>query len=87
MSGQSIWSKRGASITAMAFIAAGVPLAGAALAQKPAEQAQLADFIKAYKRPTSVPAPKDNAVTPDRVALGRTLFFDPRLSGSCAISC
>ena len=41
----------------------------------------------AYARPDSIPAPADNATTPERVALGRTLFFDPRLSGSRWISC
>ena len=40
-----------------------------------------------YLRPASVPFPKDNAYTPQRAALGKALFFDPRLSGSNAISC
>lgn len=31
--------------------------------------------------------PSDNQVTPERVALGKALFFDPRLSGSNWISC
>jgi cytochrome c peroxidase len=43
----------------------------------------LADF----RRPTSVPASKSNPTTPEKVALGQLLFFDPRLSGSGAISC
>lgn len=33
------------------------------------------------------PAPGHNATTPARVALGRALFFDPRLSGNGTISC
>jgi cytochrome c peroxidase len=33
------------------------------------------------------PAPANNATTPARVSLGRTLFFDPRLSGNGTISC
>jgi cytochrome c peroxidase len=40
-----------------------------------------------YLRPALVPAPADNAITPARVALGKALFFDPRLSGSQWISC
>jgi cytochrome c peroxidase len=40
-----------------------------------------------YRRPAAVPYPADNAFTPARERLGRTLFFDPRLSGSGSISC
>jgi len=35
----------------------------------------------------AVPTPRDNASTPSRVALGKALFFDPRLSGNGATSC
>ena len=34
-----------------------------------------------------VPQPADNRITPDRVRLGKMLFFDPRLSGSNKMSC
>jgi cytochrome c peroxidase len=44
-------------------------------------------FKKAYQRPAGVPHPEDNASSPAREQLGRTLFFDPRLSGSGWISC
>lgn len=37
--------------------------------------------------PDSAPALKDNAVTPEKVELGRMLFFEPRLSKSGVISC
>ncbi|ALK08607.1 cytochrome-c peroxidase [Blastochloris viridis] len=37
--------------------------------------------------PSLVPAVKDNAVTHDKVELGKMLFFDPRLSASHLISC
>ncbi|HEU4622076.1 MAG TPA: cytochrome c peroxidase [Burkholderiaceae bacterium] len=33
------------------------------------------------------PAPEDNKTTAERVALGKTLFFDPRISGNGALSC
>lgn len=47
----------------------------------------LDELKKAYRRPTAIPFPTDNAWTRDREALGRTLFFDPRLSSSNVISC
>lgn len=34
-----------------------------------------------------LPTPEDNALTPDRVALGRRLFFDPQLSRTREVSC
>ena len=40
-----------------------------------------------YLRPAKAPEPAGNVGTPARVALGKTLFFDPRLSGSDWISC
>ncbi|HEY3741072.1 MAG TPA: cytochrome c peroxidase [Bryobacteraceae bacterium] len=40
-----------------------------------------------YVRPASIPYPRDNPFTPERELLGRTLFFDPRLSATRNISC
>lgn len=37
--------------------------------------------------PSTVPAVKDNPVTPEKVELGKALFFDPRLSASGVFSC
>jgi len=37
--------------------------------------------------PASMPTPTDNPSTPQKVALGRQLFFDPKLSGDNRISC
>jgi cytochrome c peroxidase len=34
-----------------------------------------------------VPVPADNPQTPEKVALGKLLFFDPRLSGPNSVSC
>jgi cytochrome c peroxidase len=53
----------------------------------PAERVASQPFLASYARPTSTPFPEDNAFTPEREALGRALFFDPRLSGSGWISC
>ncbi|HEY2684482.1 MAG TPA: cytochrome c peroxidase [Steroidobacteraceae bacterium] len=40
-----------------------------------------------FKRPAKIPTPRSNPSTPEKVALGQMLFFDPRLSGSGVISC
>lgn len=37
--------------------------------------------------PVTAPAPKDNVITPEKIALGKKLFFDPRLSASGVFSC
>ena len=40
-----------------------------------------------YAYPQQIPSPSNNQLTPERIALGRRLFFDPRLSASNAMSC
>lgn len=40
-----------------------------------------------FRRPSVVPSPPDNPTTPAKAALGKALFFDPRLSASGAMSC
>lgn len=46
------------------------------------------DAMKAqYRRPTSIPFPKDNLYTPEKLALGKKLYFDTRVSVSSAQSC
>ncbi|MDH5257921.1 MAG: c-type cytochrome [Gammaproteobacteria bacterium] len=40
-----------------------------------------------FLRPSGIPQPANNLSTPERVKLGKMLFFDPRLSGSNWISC
>ncbi len=40
-----------------------------------------------YRRPAAVPYPEDNAYSPEKAALGATLFFDPVLSGSRTNAC
>lgn len=59
----------------------------AALASLSLAGAHAGDTHSSYLRPKQAPAPGDNALTPARVALGKALFFDPRLSGSNWISC
>jgi cytochrome c peroxidase len=55
-------------------------LAAADLAT-PSAQARLSAL------PTEAPAPADNPTTPDRVSLGRLLFWDPVLSGPKDVAC
>lgn len=43
--------------------------------------------IAEFLRPQNIPQPSDNQLTPERISLGKKLFFDPRLSGSNWISC
>jgi cytochrome c peroxidase len=37
--------------------------------------------------PPTAPSPADNPTTPEKIALGKQLFFDPRLSGDNSKSC
>lgn len=37
--------------------------------------------------PPTAPSPADNPTTPEKIALGKQLFFDPRLSGDNSRSC
>jgi len=59
---------------------------GATVANAEAMKPSAEDIAK-YLRPMEVPQPANNLMTPERVELGKTLFFDPRLSGSKWISC
>lgn len=58
-------------------------LAGAASADELRTKA--AEVFKPL--PSTVPAVKDNPVTPAKIELGKALFFDPRLSASGVFSC
>lgn len=55
--------------------------------QADAEPDSTREYLKKYNRPLSIPFPEDNRYSSERDLLGRTLFFDPRLSGSNWISC
>jgi cytochrome c peroxidase len=43
--------------------------------------------LQKWRLPTTPPHPEDNVPTPQRVELGKKLFFDPRLSGEGNMSC
>lgn len=50
---------------------------------------QAEDLIKKsdFQRPETIPAPEANPITEEKTTLGKTLFFDPRMSRDRSISC
>lgn len=71
------------SICVAALVGASTTFSGV-LAAEPTNRAVL---MTEYRRPTEIPFPSDNPFSMDKAQLGGMLFFDPRLSGSNAISC
>jgi cytochrome c peroxidase len=53
----------------------------------PATAQDLVSFKAAYKRPVEIPFPPGNPYTPEKAALGKALFFEPRLSGAENMNC
>lgn len=47
----------------------------------------LQELKKSYVRPASIPFPKNNPYTPEKAALGKMLYFDPRVSRSQNMNC
>ena len=45
------------------------------------------ELNKQFRRPSAIPFPKYNPYSRAKESLGKTLFFDPRLSGSNDIAC
>jgi cytochrome c peroxidase len=78
------WRLLAIGLAAIGLLAAGVQAARVRLAADHAMSEMKAQYVRPQGLP---PAPEDNQSTPDRVALGRQLFFDPRLSGNGAMSC
>ncbi|REC58912.1 cytochrome C peroxidase [Rhodosalinus sediminis] len=73
------------SLTAtLAGSAAAFALASPAMAQDELRDWALDMFSPV---PATVPALEDNIVTPEKVDLGKALFFDPRMSASGVFSC
>lgn len=62
-------------------------LAGFAAARSPATVPAAAREDQAFALPKQAPQPADNVSTSQRAALGKALFFDPRLSGNGSVSC
>jgi cytochrome c peroxidase len=68
-------------------VAAGTAAADTQVAATQPADADLAAMKKLYVRPTEIPFPADNAYAPAKAELGKTLFFDPRLSRSGVQAC
>jgi len=66
------------------FAAAGCLLAGSVCAQEDLRSEALDMFQPV---PSTVPSFTNNPVTPEKVELGKALFFDPRMSASGVFSC
>ena len=72
-------------ISTLAVVAAA---AAVALALNGAAAAQdIAALKSKYKRPAEIPFPAGNPYTPERAALGKALYFDPRVSGNQNLTC
>ncbi len=65
----------------------GVLLTGGTLAAMLTTTAVAKEDMSKWLRPQSVPAPKDNQITPERIELGKFLYFDTRLSRDGTVSC
>jgi cytochrome c peroxidase len=81
LSARKAFGLSGALVLAL-FLALG---ARASLSDTPADTRQA--WLEQYKRPTEIPFPGDNPFSDAKFRLGRTLFFDPILSGSEVRSC
>ena len=79
----------GFGILGFAKISAGAVLVGETrkIDLQQQEPAGLAALKALYRRPTTIPFPKDNLYTPEKTALGKKLYFDTRLSVTSAQSC
>ncbi|HRD75250.1 MAG TPA: cytochrome c peroxidase [Hyphomicrobiaceae bacterium] len=69
-----------------ALAIAGLMIAGAPIVAQPSRP-DLGALKALFRRPDRIPHPVDAPLTPERIALGRTLFFDPRLSSTGVASC
>jgi cytochrome c peroxidase len=78
----------GASTLALTLLGPGIGRAAEVVdGGHPVAVSERAELLKKYRRPAAPDFPPSNQFTDERELLGRTLFFDPRLSGSQFISC
>lgn len=77
--------KRRIKILSPFLIVAGVVIGGTAWAGE--AKIDISTLKKGFHRPLDIPFPPDNLYSPEKAELGKVLFFDPRLSGSQALSC
>ncbi|CAD7029246.1 MULTISPECIES: cytochrome-c peroxidase [Pseudorhizobium] len=72
----------------MSSVALGVLLATAAIAAEPVPEDLRETALELFKPlPSTIPSVKDNKITPEKIELGKALFFDPRVSASGVFSC
>ena len=69
----------------MTLLLAGSAIATAGVVQANELRESALDIFKPL--PSTVPALADNVVTPEKIELGKALFFDPRMSASGVFSC
>jgi cytochrome c peroxidase len=81
-------------VAAVTIIAANSFTSNGLTAEKPTAVARMnaatpsIEQLKAdYRRPDSIPFPRDNPYTATKAALGKALFFDTRLSAANVLSC
>jgi len=79
------WHCKTIGFTAL-LIAAGSFIVFRATSETPTSRGALETLIIKYQR-QAPPVESENLPTADKIALGKQLFFDPRLSGSGVISC
>ncbi len=65
----------------------GTILTGGVVAAILTTSAVAKEDMNKWLRPENVPAPKDNQITPERITLGKFLYFDTRLSRDNTVSC
>jgi cytochrome c peroxidase len=73
--------------TAVAAVVLLATVSSAVGAEKGKAAEMYRPYLEKHRRPLGIDFPEENRFTRDRELLGRTLFFDPRLSGSNFISC
>jgi len=72
----------------LSSVALGVVLATAAFAVEPVPADLRETALEMFKPlPSTIPSVKDNKITPEKIALGKALWFDPRMSASGVFSC
>ena len=72
----------------LSSVAVSVLLATAAIAAEPVPADLRETAQELFKPlPSTIPSVKDNKITPEKIALGKALFFDPRVSASGVFSC
>lgn len=76
-----------AAVTVALVLIACVPIVGNEVRAQPPARSQTKPRPRLSPLPRVVPAPRNNPTTPAKVALGKQLFLDRRLSGNNKSSC